>query len=106
MKPEFENISLKKDDDKKHFELEVNGHTAFIEYDVDEDSIVSLIHTEAPTELAGTGAAAALVEKTFLLLEVENKEIQPFCPYIFAYIKKHPEWKRLVYKGFPGYHRL
>lgn len=106
MKPEFENVPLIKNEDKKRFEIDINGHPAFINYEEDGDGIISLVHTEAAPELAGTGAAAALVEKTFIYLEKENILIQPFCPYIFAYIKKHPEWKRIVYKGFEGYSRL
>ncbi|WP_346236221.1 GNAT family N-acetyltransferase [Niabella insulamsoli] len=106
MKSEFDPIPLKNNEAAHRFEIEVNGSIAFIEYQTDEDGILSLVHTEAPAELAGTGAAAALVEKTFILLKVEGKQIQPFCPYIFSFIKKHPEWKQLVYKGFPGYHRL
>jgi predicted GNAT family acetyltransferase len=60
MKPEFENIPLVKTD--KRFEIEVNGHYAFIDYRETTHQI-ALIHTEAEPELAGTGAAAAVVEK-------------------------------------------
>ena len=106
MKPEFEQLPLTISEAKHRFEIDVNGSVAFIEYEQDEDGIIALVHTEAPKELEGTGAAAALVEKTFLHIEEQKKLIQPFCPYIFAYIKRHPEWKRLVYQGFPAYHQL
>jgi hypothetical protein len=53
MKPEFENIPLVKNETKKRFEIEVNGHFAFINYGEREHQI-ALVHTEAEPELAGT----------------------------------------------------
>ena len=105
MKPEFENIPLIKNEDKKRFEIEVNGHFAFIDYRETLHQI-SLIHTEAEPELAGTGAATAVVEKTLQYIKESGKKLLPFCPYVFAYIKKHPEWKAIVDEGFHGYNEL
>lgn len=102
MKAEFENIPLVKNEKKKRFEIEVNGHFAFINYG-DFGNQIALVHTEAEPELAGTGAAAAVVEKTLEHIENENKLLIPFCPYVFAYIKKHPEWKKIVDPHFKGY---
>lgn len=57
-------------------------------------------------ELAGKGAASAVVEKTLHYIEASGKTLLPFCPYVFAYIKRHPEWKRIVDKHFKGYDKL
>ena len=46
MKPEFENIPLVKNEDKKRFEIEVNGHFAFIDYK-ETSQRFALINTEA-----------------------------------------------------------
>lgn len=106
MNPEFEKIPLIKNEANKRFEMHINGHLAFINYEEDDDQILSLVHTEVAPELAGSGAASVLVNKTLTFLKEKNILIQPFCPYVFAYIKKHPEWKDGVYKGFAGYNRL
>ncbi|UKB84919.1 N-acetyltransferase [Chryseobacterium sp. MEBOG06] len=103
MKSEFENIPLVKAD--KRFEINVNGYYAFIDYH-EKTHQISLIHTEADPELAGSGAAAAVVEKTLNYIEESGKKLLPFCPYVFAFIKKHPEWKRLVDETFEGYNKL
>ncbi|WP_299182398.1 GNAT family N-acetyltransferase [uncultured Chryseobacterium sp.] len=103
MKPEFENIPLVKT--PQRFEIEINGHYAFIDYK-EMSSKIALIHTEAEPELAGTGAAAAVVEKTLHYIEDQGKKLLPFCPFVFAYIKKHPEWKRIVDEKFQGYNEL
>lgn len=105
MKAEFESIPLVKNVEKKRFEIEVNGYFAFIDYR-ETDNQISLIHTEAEPELAGTGAAAAVVEKTLHYIEENTKKLLPFCPYVFAYIKKNPEWKRIVDTTFERYNTL
>jgi predicted GNAT family acetyltransferase len=78
-----------------NFELFVEGHRAFIDYQQKGDKVF-LIHTEVPVELEGKGLAGALVEKTFSYLEANNLKIVPYCAYIKVFLKHHPEWERLV----------
>ncbi|MEZ4881337.1 MAG: GNAT family N-acetyltransferase [Flavobacteriaceae bacterium] len=105
MNPEFITIPLVKNETKKRFEIEINGHFAFINYG-EMGNQIALVHTEAEPELAGTGAASAVVEKTLSWIEQNNKTLLPFCPYVFAYIQKHPDWKRIVDKRFKAYDKL
>lgn len=106
MKAEFEDIPILRNEILSRFEMSVDHHLGFINYDESGDKVVSLMHTEVAPVLSGTGAAAALVEKTLVYLEGEGILVQPFCPYIFAFIKKHPEWKRIVPKSFESIHKL
>jgi len=105
MKPIFEAIPLVRNAEKKRFEIEMNGSYAFINYG-EFGNQVALVHTEADPELEGTGAAGAVVEKTLHYLEDNEMELLPFCPFVFAYIKKHPDWKRIVSRKFKGYDNL
>lgn len=105
MKPEFVEIPLIKNEIKKRFEIEIDRHFAFINYGEREHQI-ALVHTEAAPELAGSGAAAAVVEKTLNYIKESGKKLLPFCPYVFAFIKKHPEWKAIVDEKFAGYDQL
>lgn len=95
MKPEFENLAVVKNEESKRFELTVDGYTAFIDYK-ERNHVITLIHTESPEELAGRGVATTLVEKTLIYLEENRYELVPLCPLVFAYIKRHPEWVRIV----------
>lgn len=95
MKEEFLHLPLFKNEATKRFELTVDGHIAFIEYE-EADNIIKLIHTESPEALAGRGSATALIEKTLVYLEENKYQLVPLCPLVFAYVKRHPEWKRLV----------
>lgn len=105
MKEQFKNSPFQKNESKKRFEIEVDGHFAFINFG-EMGNQIALVHTEVEPELAGTGAAAAVVEKTLNWIEQNNKTLLPFCPYVFAYIQKHPEWKRVVDKQFKAYDKL
>ena len=105
MKTEYNDIPLVKNEEQKRFEIEIDGHFAFVDYK-EFGSQIALVHTETEPELRGRGAAAAVVEKTLHYLEEENVKLLPFCPYVFAYIKKHPEWKRIVSTKFKGYDQL
>ncbi|SFJ69053.1 GNAT family N-acetyltransferase [Myroides guanonis] len=105
MKEEYLKLEVSKNAETKRFELIVEGFIAFIDY-IEEASIIKLIHTESPEELAGRGVATALIEKSLLYIEENNYELFPLCPLVFAYIKRHPEWKRVVSKDFPNYEKL
>ena len=82
----------------KQYEAKVEGATARIEYIKTKDKIY-LTHTEVPRALEGKGVGSALVLKT--LEDIEEKELTlvPLCPFVALYLKRHPEWKRLVMKG-------
>ncbi len=96
---DFQNLEVVKNEINHRFELEVNGFIAFVDYK-ERGSVITLIHTEAPAELQGTGAARALVEKTLQYLEENHFTLIPLCPFVFAYIRKNPEWKRIVNESF------
>ena len=102
MNEELQNLEIVKNEVTQRFELTVDGYTAFIDYKQD-NNIIKLIHTEVPEELGGRGVAAALVEKTLVYLEKHKLTLFPYCPYVYAYIQKHPEWKKIVDPTFPKY---
>jgi predicted GNAT family acetyltransferase len=91
----YDELPLINNTDIHNFELFVDGHRAFIDYQQRGNKFF-LIHTEVPRELEGRGVAAALVEKTFKYLEANNFKMVPYCEYIKAYLKRHPEWERLI----------
>ncbi|MCC8425153.1 GNAT family N-acetyltransferase [Mucilaginibacter sp. UR6-11] len=91
----YDDIQLINNEASHNFELFVDGYRAFIDYQQRGDKFF-LIHTEVPHELEGRGVAAALVEKVFKYLEKNNFKIVPYCEYIKAYLKRHPDWERLI----------
>ncbi len=90
-----EEAVLVKDTAARQYQLAIDGHTAFIDYK-QQGKKVYLIHTEVPAELGGRGIAATLVNKTLTDMENNGEVLVPLCPYVRAYLKRHPEWNRLL----------
>ncbi|QNL48084.1 N-acetyltransferase [Olivibacter sp. SDN3] len=95
----FENIPLNKNDENHRFELQVDGHTAFIDYG-ERNGKAWLIHTESPPELAGRGVATALIAKTLTWLKDNSYTLIPLCPLVVAFIKRHPDWLTIVDEAY------
>ena len=102
MKPEFEALPLIKNEKEKAYELMVDGHKAFSNY-YETPHQITIIHTEVDPALEGRGVGTALVEKILAVVEASGKSLIPLCPFLFAYIKRQKEWKRLVDTRFEGY---
>jgi len=60
------------------------------------------MHTEVPPELEGEGIGTNLVKLVFEEIEKRGLQLIPICPFIIAYIKRHPEWKSLLDDNFKG----
>ncbi len=99
MDTRYESNILTNNSTEGRFEMEVDGAIAFIKYKTMPDA-VALLHTEVPSVLEGRGVATALVEKTLMYLEERNQKIAPICPYVSAFLKRHPDWQRIVVQSF------
>ncbi|WP_448699798.1 GNAT family N-acetyltransferase [Mucilaginibacter sp. AW1-3] len=91
----YDNTPLIDNEAIHNFEITVEDHRAFIDY-LKKDGKIYLVHTEVPAELEGKGVAAALVEKVFRSIEAKHLKIVPLCPYVQHYLKRHPDWQRIV----------
>ncbi len=96
-KAEIQNLPLikKEDLEKKRFELHVNDQIAFLEYRL-KGNVIYLIHTEVPETISGMGIAAILVTKVFEYIEEHHLRLVPYCPYVKIFLKRHPEYERLL----------
>ncbi|MCL9808126.1 GNAT family N-acetyltransferase [Flavobacterium luminosum] len=96
----YSEIPLILNQEKKRFELEVEGVIAFIDFIVNNENIMFLTHTEVPKELEGKGVGSALVSKTLNHIQEKGYTLAPLCPFVAAYLKRHPEWKNVLAKGY------
>ena len=78
----------------------IDGHIAKIEYIKTPNGEIYLTHTEVPRALGGKGVGSQLVEKALKDIEQKDLRLVPLCPFVAGYIHKHPEWRRIVMKGF------
>ena len=95
MKDEYVKLELAKNEKESRFEMSVDGYTAIIEYK-ELPGKIALIHTEVPPALEGRGVATAIIEKALSYIEQNNLKLIPLCPVVVAYVKRHPEWNRIV----------
>ena len=75
----------------QRFELQIEGETAFLEYNRHNGSLV-LIHTEVPERLRGHKVGERLIVAALSAARTEGLRVIPLCPYVRAYLKKHPGW--------------
>ena len=77
------------------FEIERDGHTAFLEYMLSGD-VLQLIHTEVPNALQGKGIASELAKSALEWARQNGKKIDVICEFVASYVKRHPEYRDLV----------
>ena len=82
----------------KQYELHIDELVARVEYMRVQNNIY-LTHTEVPVKLEGKGIGAAIVKQVLQDIEKRNLTLVPLCPFVTLYLKRHPEWKKLVFKG-------
>lgn len=75
-----------------HFEIHEANEVAFLEYRYYKNDI-AFMHTEVPESMGGRGVAAALARFAFQFAKEQKKLVMVYCPYVGAYLKKHPELK-------------
>lgn len=76
------------------FEFHFGDYVAKVEYKKKDDKIY-LTHTEVPSELEGKGFASALAKAVLEEVSRLNITLVVVCPFIAAYIDRHPEWQIL-----------
>ena len=100
MSDKYSDLNKNKNDDKKRFELVVDNHTAFVEYILTNDNVMFLTHTEVPKSLEGKGVGGSIVEKALEYIKEKKHTLAPLCPFVASYLRKHPEYKALLAKGY------
>ncbi len=84
--------------DAKQYEFQIDGFIAKIEYLRAQNNIY-LTHTEVPKQIGGKGIGTALVKQVLMDIQEKALVLVPLCPFVALYIKRNPEWKKLVLKG-------
>lgn len=79
---------------RHRFELDLEGHTAFSTYRRD-GNLLTILHTEVPKELNGRGIGSKLVRGLLDIARAERLKVNPLCPFVAAYMDKHPEYADL-----------
>lgn len=83
---------------QSRYELPVEGGTAVLQY-MERDGALYLTHTEVPPELEGQGIGGRIVRHALDEAKRRGMKVTPQCPFVRAYVERHPEYKPLVIEG-------
>jgi predicted GNAT family acetyltransferase len=91
-------VSVQQNEEERKFYADVDGHEAVVEYARMGD-VYNLAHTYVPEELRGKGVANKLVQGTLDEIKRQGAKFLPSCPFVQAFVKKHPEYQEGVARG-------
>lgn len=94
-KPTAGSPAVRDDVARQRYEVEVDGATGFLVY-VRRPGVIDLVHTEVPPELRGRGLAGVLARAALEAARAAGERVVASCPYVQAYLKKHPEYQSLL----------
>jgi hypothetical protein len=77
------------------YELEVDGYIAATYYEI-ADGVITFVHTEVPSELGGKGIGSKLIKGALDQVRAEGLRVIAQCPFVKAYIEKHPDYADLL----------
>ena len=80
------------------FQAMVDGLLCFADYAL-VDNVMRIHHTEVPRALEGRGIAGQIVRAALAYAEANGLAVEPWCGYVRAYMKRHPETQRLLPQG-------
>lgn len=77
------------------FEVRVGDEVAFTEYRPLGEALL-FPHTVVPESMEGKGVGSALVQAGLAYARAEGRMVIPRCPFVSAYIRRHPEYQDMV----------
>jgi len=83
---------------RERFELDVEGHTAFVTYRK-SPAAITLVHTEVPPELGGKGVGSKLARATLEAVRTQGRKLMVECDFIRNFMSKHAEYNDLLASG-------
>jgi predicted GNAT family acetyltransferase len=86
--------------ERSRFEVSVDGNLAgFSAYHLIDEGVLALPHVEVDPAYEGRGVGSALVRESLDTIRARDLRIVPICPFVQAFLKRHPEYADLVHQG-------
>lgn len=78
------------DAEARQFIIRTDGHVAFLQYAIAPDA-TTILHTDVPKSLSGRGFGPMLAKAAMIWARAQSRPVIVICPFVRAYLKKHPE---------------
>jgi uncharacterized protein len=92
-------LEIENNESLHRWEARVGELVAFSSYRLNGDTI-HFLKTRVPPELEGQGVAGRLVKAALDDARTQHLTVVPICRFVAAYIRRHPEYRDLVYPDF------
>lgn len=87
---------VSKNEAASRFELHLDGELIGLAEYYDADGVREFPHTEVNPALQGRGHAGRLVGEALKATADEGLKVEPLCPFVAGYMRRHPEYQALV----------
>lgn len=86
-------VTLRRNDKLHRYELLVGGELAVASRFMDKPGHIDFLHTDTMEKFKGRGLAKVLAHFALDDVLASGKRIIPHCPFIAAYLRKHPDYE-------------
>jgi predicted GNAT family acetyltransferase len=93
---EDKELTVTHDEASSRYEIDLGGQKAVADYGLSGDGTMMFTHTEVPRQHTGRGVASRLIKFALDDARERGRKVLPYCSFVSAYIRRHPEYKELV----------
>lgn len=98
---ELDQVHVTHNADERRFEYWVDGKLSKLDYILNGRNFV-ITHVGVQPELRGQGLAGKITQAGLEYARENSLRVIPMCSYAAAYIRRHPEYARLVEQPADG----
>lgn len=95
MSDEVNDVTVRNNEAERRFEVEIDGRLALIDY-ILAGKTITFTHTEVPEAFEGQGIGSRMARTALTYAQENDLKVIPLCPFVAAYIRRHPEYQPLV----------
>jgi uncharacterized protein len=80
----------------RRFAARLDRRIAYLSYDQIDEKTLDYAHVFVPPEFRGGGVASAVTKAALDYARDSGFSVVPSCPFVSAYVRRHPEYQDLV----------
>lgn len=82
--------------DAQRFEILLDGELAGFAVYTRRPGLIDFLHTEVDPRFEGHGVGSTLIREALERARDEGSQVLPHCPFVRAYLTRHPDLVELV----------